>query len=146
MNALQLVNRLLETGVDVDNPETYLAPRLDDWDKYPLQMKVRDMPGGTRREGEGYSDQWDFVYNNWLFVVSTYEDGTQIWSAHYKAPAFSWSDPEERAQGWSWSGGGDPVKLPANYDPNVYMAKLKKMADENPNVWKARHVPHMPKP
>lgn len=146
MNALHLVNRLLETGVDVDNPETYLAPRLDDWDKYPLQMKVRDMPGGTRRSGEGYSDQWEFVYKNWLFVVSTYENGEQIWSAHYKSPAFDWSDPEEKARGWAWSGGGEPERLPLGYNPNAYMAKLKKMADENPNVWKKRWVPEMPKP
>lgn len=145
MNALQLVNRLLET-VDVDDPETYLAPRLDDWHKYPLQMKVRDMPGGVRREGEGYSDQWEFVYKNWLFVVSTYEDGTQIWSAYYKTPAFDWDTPEEQKRGWTWGGGGEPEKLPANYDPNVYVAKLKKMADENPDVWRKRWIPPMPEP
>lgn len=146
MNALQLVNRLLESGVDLDDPESYLAPRLNDWYKYPLQAKVRNMPGGIRREGEGYSDQWDFVYKDWLFTVSTYEDGTQIWSAHYKVPAFDWDSPEEQARGWSWGGGAYVVELPANYDPGVYMAKLEKMADKNPNVWKKRWVPEMPEP
>lgn len=146
MNALLLVNRLLEAKVDVDNPETYLSPRLDDWDLYPLQAKVRDIPGGTRRKGEGYSDQWEFVYKDWLFVVSTYEDGTQIWSAYYKTPVFDWSSPKEKAQGWSWGGGSEPERVPANYDPNVYLAKLKAMADANPNVWKKRWVPRMPNP
>lgn len=146
MNAVALVNTLLETGVDVDDPETYLAPRLADWDKYPLQMKVRGVSGGKRRRGAGHSDQWEFVYKDWLFVVSTYEDGTQIWSAHYKTPAFDWDSPKDKARGWSWSGGADVVRLPAGYDPNTYMAKLKKMADDNPNVWKIRHIPEMPHP
>lgn len=145
MTAIEVVNKLLDS-VDVDDASSYLSPRLDDWDKYPLQMRVRDLPGGTRRQGDGYSDQWEFPYKDWLFIVSTYEDGTQIWSAHYKTPVFDWSDEEEKAQGFGWSGGGNPVKLSKGYSPKFYLKKLQAMADAHPNVWKARHIPPMPKP
>lgn len=143
MNALSIVTGLLE---DDEDPELYLKNRLDTWDKHPLQIKVAKIPGGMRRAGEGYEDQWDFVYKDWLFTVSTYEDGTQIWSAHYKVPV-TWDDdpPEVKKRGWRYSGGGEPVRVPKHFDPAVYLQLLKQMADKHPNVWRARHVPEMPK-
>lgn len=141
-----IVAHLLEAETEVDDPEAYVASRLDTWDLYPLQARVRDIPGGKRRKGEGYSDQWDFVYKDWLFTVSTYEDGTQLWDAFYKVPAFSWDSKAEQKRGWKFSGGGDLVKLRKGYNPAFYLAKLKKMADANPNVWKIRSVPKMPEP
>lgn len=139
-----LVNDLLDP--DSNDASMYVKDRLDSWVIHPLQRKVAALPGGVRREGEGYSDQWEFVYNNWLFIVSTYEDGTQIWSAYYKTPIFDWSTEEEKAQGYGWSGGGDPKKLPKGYPPEMYLAKLKRMADLYQNVWRGRYVPEMPAP
>jgi GNAT superfamily N-acetyltransferase len=143
--ASKVVETLLETDVD---PVDFVKSRATTWDMYPLQNRVSDIPGGVRRKGDGYSDQWEFPYKDWKFVVSTYEDGTQIWSAHYKNPLFSWSTEEEKAQGFSWSGGSEPQQLPAGTDPLIYLERLKKMADENPSekIWRMRHIPYMPSP
>lgn len=119
----------------------------DDWDWYEHDFEKRIPPEMQRRSGEGHDHQWELVYNNWLFTVSTYEDGISLWSAYYKTPRFFWSHPpEHEGQTWDWGGGAGIERVPARYNLNFYLSRLKKMADANPDVWKSQHVPHMPDP
>jgi hypothetical protein len=142
MTAAGLVDMLLETDA-----KSFLM--RDDFDgsanKAEMHVPMYGVEGATRRSGEGYEDQWEIPYKDWLFVVSFYEDGTQIWSAHYKTRPMT---PRQQARGYGLSGGGDPQKLPAGSDPEAYLARLKKMADENPasKIWSSRRIPYMPHP
>lgn len=146
MNAIRwLVSLLLESESAEVDPKDYIikSAKRKDWAYYALRSKVP--PGGERRKGRGHDRQWEYRYRHWLFVLSTYDDGSQIWSAHYKVPVFSWSTEEEKHQGYGWSGGSEPVELGPGRDPNEYLARLKKMADGNPNPYQSsRVVPRMP--
>jgi hypothetical protein len=143
MIAEAVVNALLE-GIDA---KAFLT--RDDFDgssnKAAMHLPMYDVEGAARRSGEGYEDQWEIWYKDWLFVLSVYEDGTQIWSAHYKTKPLT---PRQLARGYGLSGGGDPQRLPPGSDPKVYLARLKKMADLHPaaDIWKSRRIPYMPDP
>jgi hypothetical protein len=144
MNAHLIVDQLLE-GDEID-PKAFAT--REDFEKAPMHMTMSDVPGATRRKGEGYSDQWEIPYKDWLFVVSFYEDGTQIWSAYYKGRlyGFDTETAKDRKRGFVWAGGAEPVKLPAETDPRSYLARLQKMADQHSSesIYRSRHIPHMP--
>jgi hypothetical protein len=133
----QLVDALLDSD-DLDPKAHVLSPEFE---KTPLHVSMQGVEGAVRRSGEDYGDQWEVQYKDWLFVVSFYEDGSQIWSVHYKTRPYSW----DSTQGYSWSA-GDTEKLPAGIDPKVYLARLKKMADDWPSsrIYSLRHIPRMP--
>lgn len=109
------------------------------WYEHDFENKIP--PGFVRRTGEGYDQQWETVYKNWRFVISTYKGGETLWSAQYKTPKFSWCNAGD--DGW---GGSAVEQLPPKTDLVGYFNRLKKMADKNPEVWKARLIPHMPDP
>ncbi len=115
------------------------------WRNDELHSSMAGVEGAVRRNGDGHMDQWEVIYKDWIFVASFYEDGSQLWSAFYKVPAFEWSTPEDKERGFSWGGGVEVEKVAPNLDPNKYLQLLKRMADKNPNVWKSRSVPKMPK-
>jgi len=106
---------------------------------YEHKFEKRMPPGFVRRSGEGHDQQWEITYNKWKFVVSTYEDGKTLWSANYRTPKFDHDDT-------GWGGGAEIEELPPNANLKDYFNRLKKMADKHPEVWKARHIPHMPDP
>ncbi len=145
MSATLILKHLLEDDDDADFAKM-TKTCASRWRNDELHSKMLGIDDAVRRVGDGYSDQWDIHYLNWLFTVSFYEDGVQLWSAHYKTPTYDWSTPEEKEQGYGWSGGGDIRELDPGADPKEYLQRLKAMADKYPNPFGSRHVPNMPNP
>ena len=145
--AQSIASVLLENEDELD-PKAFVMGRVSrndvDWQGHNFAER---MPvGGIRRKGRGHDKQCEFHYKNWMFTVSTYENGETLWSAYYKQPVFSWSTKNEQREGFSWGGGTDITRVPARYSLKYYLKKLKQMADEHPDPWRARNAPRMPKP
>lgn len=150
MTGAHLISLILEDDDEPIDAKKFLISRQHDWEMFPVHVAISKIPGAVRRKGRGYSDQWEIRYKDWLFVVSAYEDGTQIWSAYYKGRLYGFDNEtkKERKQGFTWSGGSEPRKLPLNSDPTEYLARLKQMADmySSADIYRSRTIPSMPKP
>lgn len=130
-----IVTALLEAPA-VSARDFILGVNSKQWDEF-----TKLLPEFTRtRYG------WNLVYKNWMFQVYFYPGGKTLWSAYYRTPAFSWDSAKAQKQGWDWGGGSEIEELPPGADLRGYVQRLKRMADKHPDVWKSRHVPHMPDP